>query len=37
VIAPSIKALDECCAKLLAALDSKEAEYIQSYYQPKEQ
>jgi hypothetical protein len=37
VMAPSIEALDECRAKLLTALDSKEAKYIQSYYQPKEQ
>jgi hypothetical protein len=28
VMAPSIEALDECCAKLIAALDSKEAEHI---------
>jgi hypothetical protein len=34
--APSLKDLEERLAKLLAALDSEEAEYIQSYYQPKE-
>ena len=32
VKAPSIKDLDVCRSKLLAALDSKEAEYIESYY-----
>jgi hypothetical protein len=32
----SIEDLDECYTKLLAALYNKEAEYIQSYYQPKE-
>jgi hypothetical protein len=36
VKAPSIKDLDECCAKLLAALDKEEAYSLQSYYQPKE-
>jgi len=36
VKAPSTEALEECCAKLITALHSKEARYIQSYYQPKE-
>ena len=36
-MAPSIKALNKCRAELLTALNSKEAEYIQSYYQLKEQ
>jgi hypothetical protein len=36
VKAPSIKELDKCCSALLQALGSKEAEYIQSYYQLKE-
>jgi hypothetical protein len=37
VMTPSIKVLDECRSKLLKALDSGEAGYIQGYYQPKEQ
>src|ERR1700734_3498404 len=36
-MAASIKALNECRAKLIAALEDEEVEYIQSYYQPKEQ
>ena len=36
VQAPSVEKLDECRSKLLAALGSKEAEYIESYYRPKE-
>jgi MULE transposase-like protein len=36
VKAPSIKELDKCRSTLLQTLDSKEAKYIQSYYQPKE-
>jgi hypothetical protein len=37
VMASSIKALNERRTKLIKALHNKEAEYIQSYYQPKEQ
>jgi hypothetical protein len=36
VIAPSIKALNECCTKLLEALHNEEARYIKDYYQLKE-
>jgi hypothetical protein len=36
VKAPSIEELDKCRSKLLEALDGKEVEYIQGYYQPKE-
>ena len=36
VKAPSVKELDEHRSKLLEALDNREVEYIQGYYQPKE-
>jgi hypothetical protein len=36
-MASSIEALDERRTKLIKALHNKEAEYIQGYYQPKEQ
>jgi hypothetical protein len=36
VKAPSIEALDDCRAKHLEALHGEEAQYIRSYYQPKE-
>ena len=36
VKAPSIEELNECRSKLLRALDSKDVEYIKSYYQLKE-
>jgi hypothetical protein len=36
VKALSVKELEKCRSALLQALDGKEAEYIQSYYQPKE-